>query len=163
MSGPKIAILILVVILLLFAAAMLFTERGNSPRNRNNSEDANKPTPSLVKWLGGLFSPEPPKLKLSPSRFVLNQNQSQDVEVPPSDEDFRTATFVLKNRGRVRLVYDDRTPGAGKDLQHQDMELPRRPRDPDDDRMRGSLTVLKRGGTLRIQCLVAPCELVLEQ
>lgn len=161
MSGPKIVILVLVLILLVFAAALLFTDRSNGPRGRDNRAQAKEPAPGWVKWFGDLFSPEPPKARLPRSQFIFSQTQPPDpISIQPADDEFRTVTFVLK-QGRVEIDYTDVTPGAG-DLRDQEMELPRERRDSEDDPRRGTITVLKRGGTLRMSCLTGQCELMVE-
>lgn len=161
MSGPKVVLLVLALLLLLFVAALLLTERSNSPARRDNKELAKKPAPGWIKSFGSLFSPEPPKLKLQGSPFQFTDSLGT-ISIPPSSDEFRTATFVLRRGARVNIVYDDQTPGAGKDLEHQDLELPREVRDREDDPRRGTITVLKGGGKLNMACLGGPCEVILE-
>lgn len=162
MNSTRIAIVVLILLGVLFASTMLLTDRSNSSA-RGNNKDLNKMrAPDWVKSFGKLLGPKTPKLKLNGSPFKF-EDSLERIQVPPAEDDFRTATFHLKSGTGVKIEYFDETSGAGEDLRHQTLELPREKSDSDDDPRRGTLTILKAGGRLEIKdCKGGPCEVVVE-
>jgi hypothetical protein len=160
MNLTKIAIIVLVLFIALFVVVLLATDRGNSAARRDNEKLAEDPAPDWIKGLGGLFGSQAPKLRLQTDRFIVNPSiVPTKIRIPSADDDFRTATFLLRRGSGIKLKYTDNTKGADV-LREQTLDLPG---DVKDDPMRGSLTILKEGGELMMTCIGSiPCEVVLE-
>lgn len=117
--------------------------------------------PMPPEWLKKWGSAEAvPKLELAKKSFALTTSGAK-VEIPPGDAPFRKAVFHLKS-GIARLVYKvppEAESKVEKDLREQKIDLP----DPKaDDPRRGTLMILKVGGTLTLTAVGGPAAVELE-
>ena len=174
MTGSKIALAVLIVLALVFVVVLaLGAHQNNSqraPTDRNSQ--ANYEPPSWVSGIGQLIAPLSPKLKLDKSAFTFG-SQPISEPVPSSTDTFRQATFrvtqgcrsVTQPNGTVKqdctsaqITYQS-AGGEGHDLGLDSQVWKGTSNDP----TRGSLVILKGGGTLTFRCVGSPtCAILLE-
>lgn len=156
MSSTKIVIIVLVLVGLLFAifvaAGALRRDPTLPPPEKIADKDTkDAPKPDWTKTVKNLFSSLQPKILKDK---VYSSNTTDPI--PADDKQaFRTATFHLLS-GSADISYKDETPQASdsplkkmKNPQH--FTLPQQDSNVSDQE-RGSILVLKRGGTLTFTC-----------
>lgn len=174
MTGSRIALVVLVVLLVVFIVVLgLGAHRNNSqqaPADRNSQE--NYEPPSWVSGIGQLIAPLSPKLKLDKKAFTFGSHEISEM-VPASTDKFRRAAFRVTQGCRSARqpdgsVKEDCTSaqityrsngGEGHELQLDKQGW----KGTSNDSTRGSLVILKGGGTLTFRCVGAPtCAAILE-
>ena len=165
--STKILIIVVIVIALLFVVAMLWGALKHEP-----TQDKKNPViPSWVKsGLSGLSGSSDSKVKFDSVKFVVAPGRlSEKITVPvaPNTSDRpRTAKFRRTSGQVVDLNYTDATSDPPKGFaKEQPVTFPaskkdepaRYGKDPD----LGSISVLKAGGTMTIDCRKSSVQCVL--
>jgi hypothetical protein len=165
--STKILIAVVIVIACLFVVAMLWGAVKHEP-----TQDKKNPViPGWVKsGLSELSGSSGSKIKFEAAKFVVAPGQqSQPIPVPaaPNRSDRpRTAKFRRTSGQHVNLTYTDATSDKPKGFEKeqpvefpapQDKEPARYKKDPDV----GSISALKDGGTMTIDCRNSKVQCVL--
>jgi len=171
MEGKRIlviVVLILVLFAVFFAVGIAWGVRNDRNRENETSAEEFSSQPNSHGWtesFGEWLRPYSPKLKLGRSKFVVAAGSSiADILVPSSDRPFRSGTFFLSSGLQAVIVYHAAVQTSGELKNPQELELPRKKRDENDDPRRGTLAILRAGGTLEIRCApgTLPCTVQIE-
>jgi hypothetical protein len=174
----RIVIVVLILIAALFVVVLIVGAHNNSSQQAPTDSQGRRefaknfsPQEYGLAGIGQLVARFSPKLKLERNTFTFAGPLLEPV--PSSTDEFRAATFhvmrgckpVPKENGgftqdcsAVHIMYDSAGGDDGKlHLNHQDWEGKH------DDPTRGSLVILKGGGTLTFTCVGMPsCTVILE-
>jgi len=172
MEGKRVLIIVVLILLglaALFAVGIAWGVRNDRNKENETSADEFSSQPNSQRWtesFGEWLRPYSPKLKLGRSKFVVAAGSSiSDILVPSSDKPFRSGTFFLSSGLRAVIVYHAEVQTSGEQLKNpQELELPRKKRDENDDPRHGTLAILRAGGTLEIRCApgTLPCTVEIE-
>ncbi|MGK7874067.1 MAG: hypothetical protein AB4426_12365 [Xenococcaceae cyanobacterium] len=161
MSSTKIIVVILMIFALLFFGSFGL---GILKSQDMSAEEFAKTGqfPHWVENIGDLLAPVAPKVELKPSTLQLNPGQSKVITIPKSDCAFRVVTLKLNIGAILETRYLDMTPDAGNlDFDKQILDLPHQKRGK--NHYRGSVVVLKAGGTLQLSCKgIDSCQVVFD-
>lgn len=176
--SSKVALVLLILLVVLFVIVLGWGARKNSsqaapndPNSREQFAESYDP-PNWASGIGQLMAPFTPKLTLDKNTFAFGL-LPVTVSLPSSTDKFRRATFrvvqgcrtisqagggVTQDCSAAQINY--RSQGSeGHDLRLDSQNWKAKHNDP----TRGSLMILKSGGTLTFQCTGMPsCTAVLE-
>jgi hypothetical protein len=156
--STKILIIGVIAIACLFVGVMVW-----GVAKHRNEPDPDPKKIELPDWvrsgLAGLFASRGPKVELGQKKFVLNPGTKLAIVVPSVPEkgpQFRTGKFRLTAGKQATIIYTDSTPDKPKGLSDtqtvvfpaDDSEPARKKNDPNE----GSITAMRAGGSLTIQC-----------
>jgi hypothetical protein len=171
MEGKRVIIILAIVLIflaVLFAVGIGWGVRNDGKQENEMTAEEFSEQPNPFPWterFGQWLGPFTPKLKLVQSRYVVSAGSSlAGIEVPQDLENsFRTGTFYLRSGLRAVVVYRANVETDGALKNPQELELPRKKRDENDDPRRGTLAIVKAGGILEIRCFgTVPCTVEIE-
>src|SRR5215475_5999915 len=156
--STKILIIVVIAIACLFVIVMVW----GVARHRNEPDPNPKKTeaPDWVKsGLASLVGSRGPKLELDKKKFVVNPGRKVAIAVPSVPDkgpQFRTGKFRLTAGKQATIIYTDKTPDKPKGFSDtqtvafpaDDSEPARKKNDPNE----GSITAMRAGGILTMQC-----------
>ena len=113
---------------------------------------------SATSAMGRWFGPFAPRVRLDKTRFALVPGGPPvEVELPAADKAFRVLRLQLKQGAAVHAVYIDRASASDSSLHRQVVDL--KASASDEKAREATLTVMKQGGVVTLQCVGgAPCE-----
>ena len=157
-------LLVLAVVIFVWSAANKDQSSGASPKDRAKDVEFSSIWTGAATWLQGFG----PKLDLGKTKFAVLHGETKKVvvKVPAVDQngpEYRTGRFRLAAGAAGHLLYEDDTPGLGKDDKDQSLDFPGPERSRRQDPMSGSILVHRGGGTLTLSCAGASdCEFDLQ-
>lgn len=146
--SQKMVIVVLALLVLVFALIMVrgATQPGHcgGPRLCAQSYQPSGLTTTFGAWL----APLAPKVDLAQDRFSASSGNSVTLDVPPADKAFRMLRLRLAQGAAARVVYVDFASAQDSPLREQKLDLVAA-----EDKLEGTLTATRQGGTATLQCV----------